>query len=129
MKPTTRQWLAIAVDDLDAAQVMLDSGRYLYAGFEAQQSVEKALKAVIQEAVRVPPKIHDLVTLAHEADLNDEGIVANLAVLSPYYIATRYPRDRERIRASTTQAVAERLIQTAKEVLAWATTRLTSSGS
>lgn len=40
MKPTTREWLEIAAEDLDTAQAMCDGGRYLYAGFEAQQSAE-----------------------------------------------------------------------------------------
>ena len=72
MKPTTREWLEIAAEDLDTAQAMCDGGRYLYAGFEAQQSVETALKAVIQESVRVPPKIHDPEALAERASLSTQ---------------------------------------------------------
>ena len=68
---------------------MCDGGRYLYAGFEAQQSAEKALKAVIQETVRVPPKIHDLETLAEKAGLDDAPLAARLKVLSAYYVAAR----------------------------------------
>lgn len=129
MKPTTRAWLEIAAEDLDTAQAMLDGGRYLYAGFEAQQSAEKALKAVIQEAVRVPPKIHDLEALGERAGLDEADLVARLRVLSAYYIATRYPEERVRLRKATNQVKATELINTAGEVLAWATRRLTSTTS
>ncbi len=129
MKPTTREWLEIAAEDLDTAQAMLDGGRYLYAGFEAQQSAEKALKAVIQEAVRVPPKIHNLVTLAGRAGLADKALLGRLATLSPYYVATRYPEDRKTLGQRTTADVAKSLIETAREVLAWARQQLTWQGS
>ncbi len=44
MRPTTREWLEIAAEDLDTAQAMCDSGRYLYAGFEARQSADRRSK-------------------------------------------------------------------------------------
>ena len=129
MKPTTREWLEIATEDLDTAQAMCDGGRYLYAGFEAQQSAEKALKAVIQETVRVPPKIHDLEALAVRASLVDPALTARLKVLSAYYIATRYPQERSALRGVTDRTKAAELVATAREVLAWATRRLTSTSS
>lgn len=129
MKATTAEWLEIAAEDLDAAEAMLRSGRYLYAGFEAQQAAEKALKAVLQEAVRVPPKIHNLVTLAREADLVVEELVDRLATLSAYYIATRYPEVRKELSQRTTVEVAQSLLDTAREVLAWAKYILTSNES
>lgn len=73
------------LEDLDAARAMCDGGRYLYAGFEAQQSAEKALKAVLQETLRMPPKIHDLETLAEHAGLVDASLNERLRVLSAYY--------------------------------------------
>ena len=129
MKATTAECLEIAAEDLDAAEAMLRSGRYLYAGFEAQQAAEKALKAVLQEAVRVPPKIHNLVTLAREADLVVGELVDRLATLSAYYIATRYPEVRKELSQRTTVEVAQSLLDTAREVLAWAKYILTSNES
>ncbi len=108
---------------------MLRSGRYLYAGFEAQQAAEKALKAVLQEAARVPPKIHKVVTLAREADLGVPELLNRLATLSAYYIATRYPEVRKELSQRTTLDVAESLFNTAREVLAWAQQHLTSNES
>lgn len=124
-----REWLEIAAEDLDASEAMHEGGRHLYAAFEAQQAAEKALNAVIQQVERVPPKIHNLVTLAERAGLTDHGLLQRLATLSAYYIATRYPEDRKTLGQSTTASVAGALVVTAKEVLAWARQRLTSPQS
>jgi HEPN domain-containing protein len=129
VKPITREWLQIAAEDLDTAVAMCDAGRYLYAGFEAQQAAEKALKAVIQETVRVPPKVHNLVLLAHRAMLCEKDLVTRLAELTPYAVATRYPEERRLLGQRTTPDVARRLIETARDVLAWAKRQLTSEES
>ena len=129
VKPTTAEWLQIAADDLDAAQAMLDSGRYLYAAFEAQQCAEKTLKAVIQEGARVPPGIHDLEALAAQAALPDADLIKRLHALSGCYVATRYPEDRRRLAQRTDQTAAGSLVDTAREVLAWARRHPTSTPS
>ena len=40
-------WLDSAKDDIDSANIMYNAGKYMYTGFMLQQSIEKALKAVI----------------------------------------------------------------------------------
>ncbi|MBT9258269.1 MAG: HEPN domain-containing protein [Clostridiales bacterium] len=101
LKPTTRDWLEIAADEVDVAQAMCDAGRYLYAAFMTQQSAEKALNVVIQESVDFPLKIHDLEILAERPGLTDPALTARL-----------------RVSAFTTW-----------EVLEWATRRLNSMPS
>jgi len=124
------EWLAIAAEDLDTATDLLRSKRYLYAGFEAQQAAEKALKAVIQEAgTGAPPKVNDLVKLAALAGLADTATVERLRLLSKYYVAALYPEERAKVAAMTDRGVAADLHRTAKEALGWATQRLTSPPS
>ncbi len=129
MKAASRQWLDIATEDLDTARAMLRGRRYLYACFEAQQAVKKALKAIIQESTRTPPRIHELERLGELACLDDEALASPLKALSVYYIAARYPEERDRIRAATDRAVAAGLVAAAEEVLAWARRKLTSMPS
>jgi HEPN domain-containing protein len=129
MKAATRQWLAIAEDDLDAAVGMLETGRFLYAVFEAQQAAEKALKAMIQEEGKVPPRIHDLEALAARVGVSGEDWVAKLGRLSSYYVATRYPRERDKLKQATTRAIAEELLDAARWCCEWAKGRLTSGNS
>jgi len=64
-------WIERAEYDLETAKAMRQTGRYLYVGFMCQQTVEKALKAVIAKQGVFPPKVHDLVRLAELAGLSD----------------------------------------------------------
>lgn len=67
-------WLESAQYDLQTAQAMLETRRYLYVGFMCHQTIEKALKAVL--VARKPneelPYIHKLARLANLSDLSRE---------------------------------------------------------
>lgn len=58
------EWLSQSQYDLDTAQAMLDSRRYMYAVFMCHLAVEKALKAlVVKRTGDTPPRTHNLVQL------------------------------------------------------------------
>jgi HEPN domain-containing protein len=91
-------WIARAEYDLETARAMLQTCRYLYVGFMCQQTVEKALKAVIAKNGVFPPKIHDLIRLAELGKLSD--ILSDdqnhlLDELYPLSIEARYPSHKE----------------------------------
>jgi len=72
--PTVQKWMDQASYDLETAQAMLDSGRYLYVVFCCQQAVEKMIKAVIaQVSGEMPPRIHNLIQLAERAGLEPDA--------------------------------------------------------
>ena len=57
MKPAAANWLLCADYDLQTAEAMLSTKRYLYVVFMCHLAIEKTLKAVCAEArPRVPPK-------------------------------------------------------------------------
>lgn len=91
-------WIERAEYDLETARAMRQTGRYLYVGFMCQQTVEKALKAVIAKRGVFPPKSHDLVRLAElggiEAELDDERN-SLLDELYPLSVESRYPSNYE----------------------------------
>jgi len=90
-----RRLLKIAKSDRDAFLWLLQ-GRGLRpaaAFFFAQQSVEKALKAVMIVRNLAPSRTHNLLALA--AELNAAGVATphtpdDLAVLNPYAATLRY---------------------------------------
>ena len=91
-------WVERAEYDLETAKAMQQTGRYLYVGFMCQQTMEKALKAIIAKQGTFPPKIHDLARLAELADLNDvlsEEQNQFLDELHPLSIEARYPSHQE----------------------------------
>ena len=89
------RWLTTAEEDLRAAHALKDSKNFSHACFIAQQSAEKALKALwfnndaepwrhsIQKLVREFPRT-DLL-------LDPELWVKNAVFLDKLYIPTRYP--------------------------------------
>ncbi len=69
----TQNWLAGAQYDLETAEHMLRTGRYLYVVFMCHLAIEKTLKALVCEATNAsPPRIHDLQRLAALANVTLE---------------------------------------------------------
>jgi HEPN domain-containing protein len=90
-----QRWLETAREDLDAAQALSDKEKYSHSCFFAQQSGEKALKA-LWFFLGEDPWGHSIQKLMSE--LPDPEIRSRLAeflemgaVLDRYYIPTRYP--------------------------------------
>ncbi|MHB8604475.1 MAG: HEPN domain-containing protein [Thermoplasmatota archaeon] len=119
MKPETARWFAKATEDLDAARFLFDGEKFAQSGFFAQQSAEKALKALLIEQQGKFPRIHELAALASEAKVAPD-LVERCADLSSAYVAYRYP---DAGRPPSPEGV-EVLLTIAQEVLDWVQTRL-----
>jgi HEPN domain-containing protein len=90
-----RRLLAMAKSDRDAFLWLLQGPglRPAAAFFFAQQSIEKALKAVMIARDLIPSRTHNLLALA--AELNAANVATphtpdDLAVLNPYAVTLRY---------------------------------------
>ena len=90
MKEEAENWLNQAEEDLETAKYNFNGKRFSAAAFFAQQSAEKALKALLLSKGHSLIKIHDLVKLARILKA-PTLIVEKCADLNPAYIATRYP--------------------------------------
>ncbi|MDR7419953.1 MAG: HEPN domain-containing protein [Armatimonadota bacterium] len=117
----SRDWLASAVADLDHARSDLERRFYNWACFSAQQSAEKAVKAVFQRlgAEAWGHSIADLLTELGARREIPAALIERALELDKAYIPTRYPdahpsgtpNDRY------TRAEAERLIAHAQAIL------------
>jgi HEPN domain-containing protein len=89
------RWLQTAKEDLDAAKVLKDAGKHAQACFFAQQSGEKALKAMWYVADQDPwgHSIQRLVSDFPDPEVFDklDDWLMRAAGLDRYYIPTRYP--------------------------------------
>jgi HEPN domain-containing protein len=90
-----RRWLETAREDWEAAGSLLESGKYSHACFFAQQSGEKAVKA-LWFALEEDPwghSIQKLVMEIPELQARDwlQPVLEEAALLDRYYIPTRYP--------------------------------------
>ncbi len=97
MNPLTREWLDKASADLATARREIrvrSEPNYDAVCFHAQQSVEKALKAVLQENDVNIPKTHqlmDLLALCAKVDGSYLMLQADLISLEGYAVMFRYP--------------------------------------
>lgn len=122
-------WLERVNYDLDTAEAMHKTGRYIYVLFMAQQSIEKAVKAVIEAEGKIIPFEHNLRRL-----LNITGSIKGfpedwwpkIDFLSQYYLNARYKEDISVLQQKITAEVAREFLDFAREVINWCTVRINS---
>jgi HEPN domain-containing protein len=104
LSDAARYWLELSEYDLETAEAMLASGRYLYVAFMAHQSVEKMLKAFhVQQQKEPAPFSHSLSYLAKKAGLSalfSEEQQQFIDMLEPMNIECRYPTHKEQLMKS-----------------------------
>lgn len=83
MDSKAAHWIKSANYDIETAQAMLQTQRYIYVGFMCHQSIEKALKAIIQSITHeIPPKIPGLRMLCDRAGLTDELSARQISIIA-----------------------------------------------
>ncbi len=121
MKNRTTDWLTAAEDDLSAIILIIaDPGLTHIVAFHAQQAIEKALKAVIEEFESGNHRSHSLKTLmgviSDHIDIKIEEEI--IAALESLYIESRYPGSIGLLpEGKPTIEDAKMYLDTAKQVL------------
>jgi HEPN domain-containing protein len=117
----SQSWTEQANYDLETAQAMLHTGRYLYVLFCCQQAIEKMLKALIaRRTSELPPRVHQLARLAELAGVEaSDSRMDFLRELSAYYIHARYPEEVTKLTDQATEVVARRIMEATVEVIQW----------
>ena len=94
MKDETNKWLEYADENLRSAKVLLDSELFSPCLQNAQQAVEKMLKAVLVESATKLKKTHsinELVSILAEKGLNVEITEDECDLLDSIYLPSKYP--------------------------------------
>jgi HEPN domain-containing protein len=113
-----REWLRLARADLDSARHLFHRDPPLLetACFHAQQTVEKALKAVLLPNEQRPPRSHnleDLIGLCHRWMPGLASFEESCAWLTACAVRMRYPDNAPAV----TRQLTEEALQTAEAVL------------
>ncbi len=121
MKRGIKLWLERAEYDWETASVMLKGGRYLYVAFMCQQTVEKILKGCIHHKTgQLPPYTHNLIKLTECLDLKFSEVQLDfLALLTRYYLNTRYPDYKQRLSSEISMTKAEEILSKSGEIFQW----------
>lgn len=122
-------WKNAAEYDIETAEVMLNSGRYLYVVFMCQQAIEKLVKGLfVLYLNEEPPKVHNIVFVFKKINWDNSipGIEQEFEIYKPfltelvgYYISGRYPDYKEKMACMINEVEAVRVLNKSKEVIAW----------
>jgi HEPN domain-containing protein len=117
---SAEEWLRYARADLSLARVPLpDQAMYEQLCFHAQQSAEKALKAVLVYLRVDFPNTHNLgvlLDMISERQSIDVFLITAATLLTVYAVAARYPGVDEPVRKEE----YERAVRAAEDVVKWA---------
>jgi len=117
VKETIKAWLKKAQTDLKHARASYKINDFDWAGLAAQQSAEKALKALCMY------KGHDLTTLGRKVDAPIE-VLENCGMLTPFYTASRYPDVDEIFNDEQNKKAAKDSINAAEIVIRWCKSKI-----
>ncbi len=94
IKEHSKYWIDSAEHDLESAEILYASAKYVWCLFLVHIVIEKAIKAifVLSNNNDTPPKIHNLVRLAQlsRLELTDEQIDL-LDRINDFNLEARYP--------------------------------------
>lgn len=127
-KDNSAYWLDIAEYDLETAQALMTSRRWLYVGFMCHQVVEKAIKAYwCSTKPEDPPYTHNLLNLVQSSNLvreiSDEQRLFIQRIM-PLNIEARYPEYKERLLKQLSPQVCQQIIDDTINFLQWIKSKL-----
>ncbi|MBI3616792.1 MAG: HEPN domain-containing protein [Candidatus Omnitrophica bacterium] len=96
MRKDSHSFMVSAVYDLQTAESLFKSGRYIYyVVFMCHLAIEKMLKAIVAEtANEIPPKTHSLIFLIKLAETRLPQVLFDFVTkINNASIVTRYPED------------------------------------
>lgn len=123
MNEKVKYWIDLSDYDLETAEAMQKSHRFLYVGFMCHQTIEKILKAYFTYNENdTAPFSHSLSYLAKKAKLYDllsENQKDFIDLLEPLNIEARYPSHKEKLLKSLTKARCSEILKKTKNLQKW----------
>jgi HEPN domain-containing protein len=121
-------WMELSDYDLETAEAMLKSKRYLYVGFMAHQAIEKILKAYyVKLQADTPPYSHSLSYIAKKAEIFEllsENQKDFIDILEPMNIECRYPVYKEELLKILTDEKCKEILYKTRDLQIWIKQRL-----
>jgi HEPN domain-containing protein len=118
-----QHWINISDYDVETAEVMLQSKRYLYVGFMCHQAVEKIFKAAYAKLKEdTPPFSHDLEYIAVQSGFYEtlsEKQQDFIGELTPLNIQTRYSEYKGEMAKRLTPAKCAKILEQTKKLQQW----------
>ena len=128
-------WLSYAKNDMESAEIMLNSGRWFYTQFMCQQAIEKQVKGLyiffVDDNV---PRLHDINNIFDRykdklPDILTDDRAKLFDTLSQLYLRSRYPDYTSTLASFATRDSAQSIYEKSKEAFEWLLTMKPQSES
>jgi len=118
---TYTEWYFQADYDLEVAEDMFKSGRFVYCIFMCHLSLEKGLKGLFNKRTgEYPPKSHNLLYFVERIGLVlTESDQEFLFALNKISVPTRYPENLKDLINEFNQVDTEKILNTSRNTLQW----------
>lgn len=118
-----KKWMDQVDEDILSAEALCESGRWLYVGFLCHQAIEKTIKAYWYATQKDDPLyLHNHFRLLEGCGLKDQLNDTQrrfLEIMSPMYIAGRYPEYKNQVARMLNKESSEYLITETKKLTQW----------
>ena len=119
MEIEAKNWMRQAEADLRSSENSLDSRDFYVSAFMSQQTVEKALKALVIQTKKELVKTHNISKLAKLVEA-PKDLLVKISYLEPVYAQTRYPDVSSNLPFEEfDESDATDFLNTAMEVFQW----------
>ena len=116
-------WIDIADYDLETADAMFITKRWLYVAFMCHQAIEKTLKAYWCGTMpESPPYTHNHMRLADGCGIYEKMSDEQkdfLDTITNYNIEARYPEDKETLARTLTPQACRQMIDETRHLIQW----------
>jgi len=116
-------WIDLSDYDLETADAMLQTKRYLYVGFMCHQVIEKIFKAAFSKIKEdTPPFVHKLTLIARQGNFYEQFSEEQkdfIDQLEPLNIKTRYPDDKKKLAKKLTHEKCVEILDKTKDLHQW----------
>jgi HEPN domain-containing protein len=122
------RWLDRANYDLETAEAMYSSARYIYVVFMCQQALEKCLKALLVYQGKEVLPIHNLRRLLEKTETLghlDREALRKIDFLSQYYLNARYKEDLQELSRQVGKDQAKEYLDFTREKAQWLIQQMT----
>lgn len=118
-----KYWEELSDYDLETAEAMFQTKRWLYVGFMCHQTIEKIFKAYWCSKIEgASPMSHNLINIAQSCGLNSlmsEEQKLFISEIMPLNIESRYPSYKQSIADGLSEGRCRKLIDSTKSLQTW----------
>lgn len=123
-----KYWTELSDYDLETADAMYSTGRWLYVGYMCHQTLEKIFKAYWCSKKEEPaPFSHNIINIAQSCGLGqllDNNQKEFVNELMPLNIEARYPTYKQSVGEALNADVCKKMIIRTRELQQWVKTML-----